>query len=268
MSADDQQRVDSLFDDEAAFWRDVYVEEGLYGEVFRERHERALAYVDALGLPGGTRVLDAGCGAGRLSVDLARRGLRVHAVDTAEKLVDAARETVNAAGLSDAVGVRTADVHALPFEDGTFAAVVALGLLPWVHTPARALAELARVLAPGGHVVLSCDSAAALQSWLDPRLVPATSGTKRALYRLLGRTAPPWPRTYSRRELRRLLGSAGLAPVAWDSIQFGPFSFLGRRLLGTKAELGLHAALQRRADAGRRPWRRLGMQHLVLARRS
>lgn len=268
MSAPEQQRVDSLFDDEVVFWRDVYAEAGLYGEVFRERHERALAYVDALGLPGGARVLDAGCGAGRLSVDLARRGLRVHAVDSAEKLVEAARETVSAAGLSEAVDVRTADVHALPFEDGTFAAVVALGLLPWVHTPARALAEIARVLAPGGHVVLSCDSAAALQSWLDPRLVPATAGAKRALFRLVGRTPPPWPRTSSRRELRELLRDAGLAPVAWDSIQFGPFSFLGHRPLGTKAELRLHAALQQRADEGRRPWNHLGMQHFVLTQRS
>jgi ubiquinone/menaquinone biosynthesis C-methylase UbiE len=268
VSADEQQRVDRLFDDEVAFWRDVYAEEGLYGEVFRERHQRALAYVDALGLPGGARVLDAGCGAGRLSVDLARRGLRVQAVDTSDKLVEAARETVASAGLGESVDVRTADVHALPLPDGVFAAVVALGLLPWVHTPARALAEIARVLTSDGHVVLSCDSSAALQTWLDPRLVPATSGAKRLLYRLIGRTPPPWPRTYSRRAIRNLLRDAGLIPVAWDSIQFGPFSLLGRRPLGTTAELRLHAALQQRADEGRRPWNRLGMQHFVLARRS
>lgn len=268
MSAHEQQRVDRLFDDELEFWRDVYAEEGLYGQVFRERHARALAYVDALGLPGGATVLDVGCGAGRLSADLGRRGLRVEAVDTADKLLEAARERVTAEGLSDVVHVRAADVHSLPFADGTFAAVVALGLLPWVHAPHRALSEIARVLAPGGHVVLSCDSTAAIQSWVDPRLVPPTARAKRALFRLLGRTPPPWPRTFSRRGLRELLEAAGLDDVAWDSIQFGPFSFLGRRPLGQKAEVRLHAALQRRADEGRRPWSRLGMQHLVLARRS
>jgi SAM-dependent methyltransferase len=263
-----QRPVDRLFEGEAAFWRDVYDDDGLYGAVFRDRQARALAHVEGLALPAGAAVLDAGCGAGRLSVDLGRLGLRVEAFDAAAALAAAAEQTVAAAGLGERVRVRRADVHELPYEDGAFAALVGLGLLPWVHTPPVALAELARVLEPGGHAVLSCDSTAALQAWLDPRLVPPTAGVKRALRRVTGRTPPPWPRTLTRGALRRLLAGAGFVPVAWESIQFGPFSFLGRRPLGEAAGLRVHEALQRRADAGSPVWGRLGRQHLVLARRS
>jgi SAM-dependent methyltransferase len=112
------------------------------------------AMVDAFAaavVAGGTpRVLDAGCGAGRMSRYLADRGCRVEGVDLSPGMIAMARR--DHPGLPFSV----ASLTGLPFADGTFA-----GVLLWysiIHTPpagqARVFAEAARVLRPGGHLLV------------------------------------------------------------------------------------------------------------------
>jgi ubiquinone/menaquinone biosynthesis C-methylase UbiE len=114
-----------------------------------------LAMVDALAtLASGSRVLDAGCGAGRMSRYLADRGCRVIGVDLSPGMVSMARR--DHPDLASAAGSLTE----LPFSDDAFD-----GVLLWysiIHTPpsgqARIFAETARVLRPGGHVLVGFQS--------------------------------------------------------------------------------------------------------------
>lgn len=102
-------------------------------------------------VPEGGRVLDAGCGAGRLLPLLASRGARVEGIDISADMVRRARQ--------DHPGhpIAVAELTDLPCDDGALDAVVS-----WystIHMPddhlADALAELRRVLRPGGHVLLA-----------------------------------------------------------------------------------------------------------------
>ena len=94
-------------------------------------------------LGGEARVLDLGCGGGFLSNDLAARGHRVIGLDAApDSLAVAARH-------GDAAYV-AGDAYSLPFGDGAFQVVCAMDFLEHVERPNRILAEIARVLAPGG----------------------------------------------------------------------------------------------------------------------
>lgn len=92
------------------------------------------------------RVLDVGCGAGFLSNELAKHG---HAVTG----VDAAQGTLATAARHDGTGTvryEAADARRLPFADGSFDVVCAMDFLEHVEQPGEIIAEISRVLAPGG----------------------------------------------------------------------------------------------------------------------
>src|ERR671935_2172978 len=107
------------------------------------------AMLDAAAVGPGTRLLDAGCGAGGASVLAARRGAQVNGLDAAEALLAIARTRVPDADF------RAGDLDALPYADGTFDAVIAADVLPYVADPAAALRELRRVCAPAARVVIA-----------------------------------------------------------------------------------------------------------------
>ena len=118
-------------------------------------YEQAL---ERLAPAAGERVLDAGCGAGLLAVMAARRGARVTGVDVSEQLVrDAA---ARGGGPEYVVG----DLEALPFADVSFDAIAALNSVPYARDAAAALAELARVTAPGGRLLFTVGAGSAQAS--------------------------------------------------------------------------------------------------------
>lgn len=105
-----------------------------------------------LGDVTGRAVLDAGCGDGTFALELARRGAAVAGVDADGDMIAQARETARATGFL--VRFEAGRIEALPFPDASFDAVVAVTVLCLIADPARAMAEMARVLKPGGILVV------------------------------------------------------------------------------------------------------------------
>jgi len=116
------------------------------GEGWQELAGRALA-----ALEGARRLLDVGCGTGRFAVLAAERlGARVWGVDRSAEMLREARARPGSAR----VGWRQADATGLPFKDGWFDAVHSHLVLHLIDDVPAAVAEMRRVLAPGGRVVL------------------------------------------------------------------------------------------------------------------
>lgn len=111
---------------------------------------------DALNLEPGKRVLDVGCGPGGDLLDLARRvlpGGSVIGVDASATMVMEAQRRIAAAGLGEAVQAMQVDAARLPFVDGSFAAARSERVLQHLEDPVAVLAEMVRVVAPGGEVL-------------------------------------------------------------------------------------------------------------------
>ncbi|MGH3395731.1 MAG: class I SAM-dependent methyltransferase [Streptosporangiaceae bacterium] len=118
----------------------------------------------------GTRVLDLGCGAGRLAFESLRRGAHVVALDTdlAElKSVSAMVAAMDEAGEIPPEGQATCadgDATRMPFPDGSFDVVIAAEVLEHIPADQAALREISRVLAPGGVAAVT------VPAWLPERI--------------------------------------------------------------------------------------------------
>jgi len=96
----------------------------------------------------GKRVLDVGVGTGFLSIMLADMGHHVVGIDLSEEMLNVARKKMNDRGIK--LDLKIGDAEDLPFEDGSFDAVVNRAVLWTLPDPKKALSEWKRVLKPNG----------------------------------------------------------------------------------------------------------------------
>ncbi len=133
------------------------------------------------------RILDSGCGAGEIPVELAKAlpHAEVVGVDLSEPLLEIARRSAEAASVTDRATFERADVTRLPFEDDAFDAVVNVNMVHIVEDPVSMLNEIERVLASEGWLII----AAIRRSWFA-YLAPIfkTAYTLPEAKELLGRT--------------------------------------------------------------------------------
>jgi 2-polyprenyl-3-methyl-5-hydroxy-6-metoxy-1,4-benzoquinol methylase len=118
-----------------------------------------------LGRGAGGRALDAGCGWGYNCFLLSRAGFVPYGIDIVQNDFPAARAIARANAYES--NLAGADVSALPFGDGLFAAVTAVETLEHVFAPdrRRAVEEIARVIEPRGSLVLSTPNYASIVEW-------------------------------------------------------------------------------------------------------
>jgi SAM-dependent methyltransferase len=138
---------------------------------------------NALGPLRGARILDAGCGTGRLLQHLGAAGARPTGLDVDAGMLEVAGERARVPLVRD-------DIRTLPFESGTFDAAVAITVLEYIDGVPRAISELCWVTRPGGSIVIGA---------LNPRSAWGLAHRRRF-------RGPPWTRArfLTRRNLRRL----------------------------------------------------------------
>ena len=78
---EEQREVNTHFDIGSIYWSDLYFQYDVFGVIHQQRREIALKYFDSLSLPKESKFFEIGCGAGHTTVDVAKRGYKIEAMD-------------------------------------------------------------------------------------------------------------------------------------------------------------------------------------------
>lgn len=215
----DPSRVSGMFDEVAA----GYDRTNTVLSLGNDRLWR-IATTRAIAPRPGQRILDLAAGTGASSVSLARSGAEVVAGDFSPGMIaEGRRRHGDVPNLSFAA----ADAMDLPFEDDTFDAVTISFGLRNVNDPKKALAEMLRVTAPGGRLVI-CEFShpqnaafAALYRFYNDRVLPVvarTVSTNADAYDYLNESIRDWPDQVT---LSSWIRDAGWTGVAHRDLTFG-----------------------------------------------
>jgi len=170
------------FDRVASQWDEM--RRGFFSEALREK-----AFARA-GIRGGELAADIGAGTGFISEGLLRIGVRVIAVDQSEAMLESMKKKFND---STDIEFRAGEAEKLPIETGSVDCTFANMYLHHVERPMRAISEMARILKPGGRLVI-------------------TDLDEHRFDFLLTEHCDRWP-GFKRRDVRRWLKAAGLTEV-------------------------------------------------------
>jgi ubiquinone/menaquinone biosynthesis C-methylase UbiE len=149
------------------WWERHYGEPGFIGDYFRKRMAKALEWIaDGDFDQQAGLVLDVGCGGGHLAVQAASQGFHVLGMDSSLNMLQKSKE------LSEKRSVCLGrffqgDIESMPVKCSSLDVVVCLGVISYLKTECKAIEEFARVLKPGGLLVVSATNKARLIKRLD-----------------------------------------------------------------------------------------------------
>jgi SAM-dependent methyltransferase len=126
---------------------------GRYEDTGRELEPVASLVVQRAAVRPGERALDLGTGTGNAALELARAGAIVTAIDPAARLLEVARSRAAATDL--VIDAQLGEAAVIPLEDDSVDLIVSVFAVIFAPDPRAAMAEMARVLAPGGRILLT-----------------------------------------------------------------------------------------------------------------
>ncbi len=255
-----KQKVTAFFDGSKPWQGDLYrAQDDYFAHVIQRRKAYAMEMIQALpGIPPG-RVLDVGCGSGVYLEELLAMGFEAYGMDISEEMLAVTRSRLSAAVEAGRLHLAQGDVEHIPFETGTFDLVTCVGVFGYLLRDEAALAEILRVLKPGGYLLLNLTN---MYSLSDVDFV-----LRARIRSLFAREAPdseeaacpdyalqsPWMlknrkyrfKSYNLWKYERLLGTLGLRRV--DGMTYGfEFRLLRRwRLVPERFLSGLELRLER-----------------------
>ncbi|RLC23098.1 MAG: hypothetical protein DRH56_07985 [Deltaproteobacteria bacterium] len=228
----DEARRNMQFDDMVKKY-DEWFESPLGAHV--DRWEKRLTWRLARPRPG-ERVLDIGTGTANYLLELARMGLDCTGLDPGLKMMRRAMDKAAAGGLR--LILVQAEGEGLPFPDGRFDLVLSVTAFEFFPDPQRAVAEMIRVCAPGGRIVVGV-----LNKW-------SIWAARRRILSWFRESIFADCRFYSYPEMRRFFG-----PVKWGTAAFAPpglpagllpaFDLLEPRLQQAARPFGAYLAVRR-----------------------
>ena len=155
-----------------AYGRLAPVYDLLFGPVFRRGRAEAIKVAERI----GGRILEVGVGTG-LSLPQYAPHNRIVAVDLSERMLKVARKRVKKLGLENVESIEVGDAEGLRFDSDSFDVVVAQYVVTACPNPEKALNEFARIVRPGGEIVITTRIGAdrGMRAGIEKTLMPVTT---------------------------------------------------------------------------------------------
>ena len=220
--------------------------------------QKAIA-IDFLGDAKG-RLLEVGCGPAVMTPELLAMGFDAHGIDVSCEMVRRARQRMAGHPLEKRCQFSVDDVERLHIAEGTYDAVLCMGVLEYLPRYSRALAEIARVLKPGGVAVIALPNRASAyhlvrDGYRQLRALERRLRGRRVPYCMAHNRCVPW-------QFDRELARAGLVK---DESRACNFMFYPLQELAPRVANSLNRALLRFSAARFAPF--LGAQYIVKAKK-
>jgi len=214
----------------------------------------ALSWLDISNLSKGAKILDVGCGAGRMAKEVASRGYEVFGMDYSYNMVKKAN-TICSIGTKSDIDFLQGDIESLPFKDSVLDMVLCLGVITYLKSEEKALQEISRILKPNGILILSILNKVSLAKCLDVSVV-----VSRRLRRIVGDRILFWKKKRETKEnysgiksyfipsLRNSLEIAGFTELDCAAVRYGPLTFFGRNIFPERVNISITTFLEKLSD--------------------
>lgn len=248
----DEQLQKPFFTEQATieYWYDIYDQHSFYGDRLRRRMNKALSWLEHLELSKNSRILEVGVGTGRLTNEVARRGYNILGLDYSYGMLSKAFNVYNYGDLSK-VEFLQGNIESLPIKNSSFDVIICLGVITYIKSDEKAFHELARLLKPGGTLILSFVNKARLIKNMDlPILLKNTAQklvkrTKFIREKNIKTDSSPTARTYFIPYIRKSLASAGLTMMEYETITLDLFTLCGKEALPRKVSIPINLFFDR-----------------------
>jgi SAM-dependent methyltransferase len=241
-----------------------------------KRREAVLASLDRFSQGDSLKVLDAGCGPGSLAEEIAKRGHKTTGLDYSLDMVAQASRAAESAGTKRASFIQ-GDLDSLPFQNNSFDAVICVGVLQYLPDDRISIAELGRVLRPGGIAIVTLPNIFRISNFFDP--IYYFRGIRYGIH-LLARRLPvrkkladpidfSTNRMFSSRryiygQRRGAFRLSRLTSVEATCIGFGPMTFWKRPYLPERLSLSLSDRLDHASRMSGLRWLRFFSNRWVI----
>ncbi len=255
--------VATYFSQKTTFWEAVYNDcpdqaIDFYSLFMTRRKNAVLEMVDRYSGGRPLKVLDVGCGPGVIMEEIVKRGHRIAAMDYSEEMVRKTEEKARSYTPGTAFCFQ-GDIERIPLENAAVDIVLCLAVLPYLESDRKAIAEMARVVKPGGLVIVIITNMFKFPALLDPYYYlyrvwqylwyhvcgkkAKSAEDQSADNFLLNKTFKI--RLYLYGQLDSLFDEYNLQKIRVDGVGYGPLTFWQKEILPKRISLYLTDVLEK-----------------------
>jgi 2-polyprenyl-3-methyl-5-hydroxy-6-metoxy-1,4-benzoquinol methylase len=212
------------FNDRANSWHLLYKK-----AAFKQRMQLFVGSVEEIA-DEDARILDFGCGAGNIAIELAKRGYNVTGVDAAERMIESSKNNAEQQGVSNVEFIKI-DPRGDSLDSEKYNFVVCSSVIEYIRDDELLLKNLYRSLLPGGHLFISVPNAHSLLGQLED--VAANIGVRRE--KKIGEAAVKYAvRRYKKAKFINLIKQCGYEYVSHNYFECPYLGKVGKAISGLK----------------------------------